>query len=151
MRARPRAGRLWCALALLGLGVAAAPNACVSGARGEAAKLVSAVDRYRHAPDASKTVEAQAVAAVPCTDAKVCEAKRVCVAALDPTARALALKEEVAGRLRDIEQSRLAPDAPDARALPAKLDDAERLLREGRAKMPECERRLTDLSADYGV
>ena len=39
--------------------------------------------------------------AIACTDERVCEAKRVCMEALDPTARALALKDEVGVKLAD--------------------------------------------------
>jgi hypothetical protein len=125
--------------------------ACAGSAKREASILVAAVDRYRRADSTSKPSEAQVVAAVACTDAKVCEAKRACLAALDPTARALALKDEVARRVTDLQEKRLGPDSPEARALPGKLDEAEKLLREGRAKMPDCEKLLTDLQVDYGV
>jgi hypothetical protein len=90
------------------------------------------------------------VAGVACTDAKVCTAKRACLAAIDPTARALALKDEVVRRVADLEEKRLSPESPEAQALPGKLDEAERLLREGRAKMPDCEKQLTDLQLEYG-
>jgi hypothetical protein len=129
----------------------AALVACAGSAKREASILVAAVDRYRRADSVSKTAEAQRVAAVACTDAKVCGAKRACLAALDPTARALALKDEVARRVTDLQEKRLAPDSPEAEALPGKLDEAEKLLREGRAKMPDCEKLLTDLQMDYGV
>lgn len=129
----------------------AALVACAGSAKREASILVAAVDRYRRADSVSKTAEAQRVAAVACTDAKVCGAKRACLAALNPTARALALKDEVARRVTDLQEKRLAPDSPEAEALPGKLDEAEKLLREGRAKMPDCEKLLTDLQMDYGV
>ncbi|MDP9034810.1 MAG: hypothetical protein M3O50_08375, partial [Myxococcota bacterium] len=128
-----------------------AAGGCAASSKGEATRLLRAVDHFRHVPDAAKTDEARAIASLACTDPKVCEAKRVCVAALEPTARALFLKEDVASRVRDIEQARLAPNAPEAQRLPAELDEAERLLRDGRDRMPECERKLTDLSVDYGV
>ncbi len=136
---------------MLALACAGSLLACAGSAKREASILVAAVDRYRRADSTSKPAEAQTVAAVACTDAKVCEAKRACLAALDPTARALALKDEVARRVTDLQEKRLEPDSPEARALPGKLDEAEKLLREGRAKMPDCEKLLTDLQMDYGV
>lgn len=124
--------------------------ACTGSGRGEASALIDAVDHYRQADDVSKTVQAQAVAAVFCHDAAICEAKRVCLAAMDPTTRGLRLKDEVAARLSDIEHKRLDPAGPEAASLPDKLDEAERLLDAGRIKMTECERRLADLRVQYG-
>jgi hypothetical protein len=119
--------------------------ACTGSAKRETRALAEAVDRYRHADDRAKDVQGQAVAAVACTDARVCGAKQACTAAIEPTNRALALKDEVTRRLDDLEQKRLAPDSPEAQALPGKLDEAERLLKEGRAKMADCDARLAEL------
>ncbi len=58
--------------------------------------------------------------------------------------------DEVSAKLADIEAARLAPDAAAAEELPGKLDDASRLLREGHAKMHECDAKLTDLKVTYG-
>jgi hypothetical protein len=112
--------------------------------------LQEAVDRYRHADDASRAAQAGAVAAVSCTDDTVCATKSACVAAVEPTTRALALKNEAAARMADLEARRLSPDAPEAEALPGQLDEAARLLRIGREKMTECERGLADLRIKYG-
>jgi hypothetical protein len=123
---------------------------CAGSGRRETSALVDAVDRYRQADNRSKPTHAQAVAALPCSATSVCEAKRVCLEAIAPTTRALTLKDEVAARLADIEQKRLAPAAAEAASLPGKLDEATRLLETGRAKMTECERRLADLRIEYG-
>jgi hypothetical protein len=128
-----------------------ASSACSGPGKREAQTLVDAVDRYRRADDASKETDGKAVAAVVCTDSRVCDAKQACVAAIEPTTHALALKNEVARLLVELEQKRLAPDAPEAAALPGKLDDAERLLKEGRAGMAQCDARLTDLRVAFGV
>ena len=126
-------------------------GACSGPGKQEAATLVDAVDRYRRADDASKETQGKAVAAVACTDSRVCDAKQACVAAIDPTTRGLALKDEVARLLVELEQKRLAPDSPEATALPGKLDEAERLLKDGRAGMARCDARLTDLRVAFGV
>jgi hypothetical protein len=128
-----------------------AATGCAGAGRREARALVTAVDRYRHADGASRAGQAQAVAAVACSDAHVCEAKRACLGAIDPTTRALALKDEVARRVGDLEQRRLSPDSADAQALPGKLDEAEKLLNEGRSKMTDCDRRLADLQIEFGA
>jgi hypothetical protein len=142
MRARWVAG-----MTLLG-----ASLACTGGAaKREASSLIGAVDRFRRAENVGKPAQAQAVAGIGCTAADVCEAKRVCLDAVEPTARALTLKNEVELRLADIQRGTLDPHSPEASALPGKLDEAQKLLEEGRAKMPDCERRLTDLRIEYGV
>jgi hypothetical protein len=138
-------------VALLAVALASTLSACGGAAKRETASLAAAVDRYRSADGASRAARAEGIAAVVCTDARVCDTKQTCLAAIDATGRALALKDEVASRLVDIEQKRLAPDAPEAAALPGKLDEAERLLGEGRAKMASCEKGLTDLRTQYGV
>jgi hypothetical protein len=137
--------------ATVALIAAAVLVSCSGTAKRETSILVAAVDRYRRADGASKPIEVKIVAGVSCTDAKVCDAKRACLAAIDPTARAIALKDEVARRVADIQEKRLLPDSPEAQALPAKLDEAEKLLREGRTKMPDCEKQLTDLQVEHGT
>jgi hypothetical protein len=124
---------------------------CAGPAKREASALLEAVDRYRHASSVSNAAPIAALAAVSCTDPQVCEAKSACVAAIDPTARALSLKDEVGRRLADIEAARLAPDSPEAQDLAAKLDLATHLLRDGHAKMDDCDKKLTDLQVKYGL
>jgi hypothetical protein len=119
--------------------------ACTASAKRETAALADAVDRYRRAENGRKASQGQAVLAVTCTDPAVCAAKQACLAAIDATTQALSLKDEVAARLVDIQAKRLAPDAPEADALPAKLDQAERLLHEGRTKMADCDAKLAAL------
>jgi hypothetical protein len=130
--------------------VAAAALSCAGSAKRETATLAAAVDQYRRADNTSKGTQAERVAAVECRDAQVCSAKAACVAALGPTMQALALKDEVTHRLADLEHKRLAPDSPEAQALPGKLDEATRLLGEGRVKMADCDKRLADLEVAYG-
>jgi hypothetical protein len=125
--------------------------ACAPPAKHETAALAAAVDRFRRADNASKADLAATTAAVPCTDPAVCAAKDACVAAMGPTARALVLKDDVARKLDDIEHGKLSADSPEAKSLAAKLDEAEKLLAEGRAKWSSCERSLGELRIQYGV
>jgi len=131
-------------------GLSTIVSSCDGAAKRETSALYEAVDRYRVADSAAKLGRGQGVAAVECTVAPVCDAKRVCLAAIDPTTRALRLKDDVALRVADVEHRRLDPASPEARALPGELDEAARLLEEGRQKMTECERRLADLRVRYG-
>jgi|ERR1700722_4857668 hypothetical protein len=119
---------------------------CTDAARHETQALVDAVDAYRRADPASKAGRGLAVADVACTDPHVCEAKQACVAAIEPTTQALAIKAEVTARVGDIEKGTLAPDSGVAQALPGKLDEAERLIKDGREKMRACDAQLAALS-----
>jgi hypothetical protein len=139
------------AQAALAIGLALLAVACSNPAKREAVALSAAVDEYRRADNAGKARQAESVLAVACTDAEVCSVKEACLAAISPTVRALTLKDEVATRLADIEAKRMAPDAPEVTALPAKLDEAERFLNEGRAKMAACEQGLAGLRLHHGV
>jgi hypothetical protein len=125
--------------------------ACSGSTKRETASLLAAMDLYERANDASKGAQVQAVAAVACSVSQVCDAKRACLAAITPTAQALALKEEVSARVDALQTRRLAPDSPEAQGLPAKLDLATKLLNEGRAKMPECEKKLAELRIAAGA
>lgn len=124
--------------------------ACYGSGKAEASSLDDGVDRYRRAEGSQKTSELQAVTDLPCTAVEVCEAKEACLAAMRTTTRALALKDEVARMLGDLQGKRLALDAEAAQSLPAKLDEATLLLQEGRAKMTDCEKKLADLGLHYG-
>jgi len=124
--------------------------ACTDTGKRETAILTAAVDGYRRADSASKPTQATRVAAVACTDERVCDAKRACVAAIDPTTRALSLKDEVEQSVRDIEAKRISVDSPAARVLPAKLGEAEALLNDGRQKMSTCDRKLAELEVKIG-
>jgi hypothetical protein len=133
------------------LGIAPLALGCNPPAKHETATLAAAVDRFRRADNASKPDLAALARGVSCTDAEVCAAKDACVAAMGPTARAFVLKDEVAHKLDDIEKGKLAPDAPEAKDLADKLDEAEKLLAEGREKWGPCERSLAELRVRYGV
>jgi hypothetical protein len=124
--------------------------ACAGSGKHETSVLSAAVDRYRRAAEPAKAAEAETVGRVSCTDEKVCAAKAACLAAIDPTTRALAIKDDVTRRLADLQENRITPASPQAQALPDKLDEATRLLSEGRAKMADCDKQLTDLEVSYG-
>jgi hypothetical protein len=134
----------WWVVLLLAIG-------CAGPGKREAAGLAEAVDRYRRAENAGKAGQAEAVVSFACTDAEVCATKQACLAAISPTVRALGLKDEVAARLSDIEGKRVAADSAEAQGLPQKLDEAERLLREGHAKMGACESSLAALRLSKGL
>jgi hypothetical protein len=136
--------------AVIALVVASVLAACGQrSGKSEAAALVTAVDRCRKAGAATRPSEVKNVEDLACTAEDVCAAKRVCAEALARTAEALAIKDRVSARLDDLEAKRLAPDDPEAEALPGQLDTATRLLGEGRVKMSLCDSRLYELSIKY--
>jgi hypothetical protein len=122
-----------------------------SSAKQEAASLIAATDRFHRAENGDKPSRAQAIARVPCTDAEVCETKRLCEAATKPTADALLLKAEVEQGLADLEQGKLAKTDDAATELPHKLDEADRLLREGHVAMAACDQKILALRGHYGL
>ena len=145
VRARARASSLGALL------VASASLAACSPAKREAASLVSAVDRYRRAENANKPALAGVLETVACTDREVCEARDACLATSRPTTKGLLLKHEVESALSDLHAGRLSADQAGARALPSKLDEAQRLLDEGHASLSACDAKLTSLRLKYGL
>jgi hypothetical protein len=125
--------------------------AACSSKKQEAASLVAAVDRFHKANNPEKADRAKAIAQLACTDPEVCDAKGLCEAATTSTAEALVLKAEVELRLVDLERGTLAKTDDAAKALPGKLDEAERKLDEGHKAMPRCDERILALRARYDL
>jgi hypothetical protein len=122
-----------------------------STAKREAASLVSQVDRYRRAENVTKTAEAGVLETVTCTDRDVCEAKDACVKTSRPTGRGLALKSEVEAALADLGAGKLTREQAGAQSLPGKLEEAQRLLDEGRAALPACDAKVMALRLKYSL
>src|SRR6516165_8173491 len=101
---------------------------CHGSGKGQAAALDEAVDRYRRAAGAERASASQAVADFPCVSPDVCAAKETCESAVVATTRALALKDEVALAVGELQDGRMPRDAAAAQALAGKLDDASLLL-----------------------
>jgi hypothetical protein len=125
--------------------------ACNAGARQEAAQVVEAVDRFRKADNAGKPATVETLRAVKCTAADVCKARDACLASAEATAKALRLKSEVEQGLTAIETDATPRDSEAARALPAKLDEAESLLKEGFSLLPACDEQIMDLKRKYRI
>ena len=126
-------------------------TACSSGAKREAASLVSAVERYRRVENIQKPAEANTIAAVACTDREVCEVKAACIAVSEPTSKGLALKAEVERGMADIEAKRIPVDSDEARALAPKLETASNLLEKGRAALAACDEKVLALRLKYSL
>jgi hypothetical protein len=135
-------GLLTCALVLAG---------CSTGARQEAAQVVEAVDRFRKADNPGKPAAAEALRAVKCSASDVCQARDACLASAEATAKAMRLKSEVEQGLDQVEKDAMPRDSADARALPAKLDEAEALLKEGFSLLPACDDRIMALKRRHRI
>lgn len=125
--------------------------ACNAGARQEAAQVVQAVERFRKADNAGKPATVETLRAVKCTSADVCTARDACLASAEATSRALRLKSEVEQGLTAVEQGKLSRDSEAARALPAKLDEAESLLKEGFKALQPCDDQIMALKRKYQI
>lgn len=126
-------------------------SACGSGERREASMLAQAVERFHVADNAQKPAAVQALRAVRCAAPEVCRARDACLAAAEPTAKALRLKSEVEQGLSALEKGALQKESPEARALPQKLDDAESLLKEGFRGLPACDDQVAALKRKHRI
>lgn len=125
--------------------------ACDAGARQEAAQVVEAVDRFRKAENAGKPAAVEAIRAVKCSATDVCKARDACLASAEATAKAMRLKSEVEQGLSGIEKDATPRDSSEARALPAKLDEAEALLKEGFSLLPACDDEIMALKRRHRI
>jgi hypothetical protein len=132
--------------ALTGLAGLAA-GGCADPAKGEAASLVAAIDRFRRAEYPGKPALLGPLKDVPCKDATVCAAKDACVAHAEPLVQAITMKTEVQLRLGDGDAA--AMDLEARAAMLAKLDEASRLLDQGRAAQGACDQKTLELKIKY--
>lgn len=122
---------------------------CDGGASREARTLAQVVERYRRADNTQKAAMAVAISDTTCSAEDVCAARETCLASAKATVEALRIKGEISVALVDLEAGRLAKDDPEAQRLPAKLDDAETLLRDGFSRLQTCDEQLLNLKRAY--
>ena len=123
--------------------------ACDGAERRDAEVVVAAVTRFRTADHASTPAMVEALKATPCTAPEVCKTRDDCARTGESTAKALRLKAEVEKGLAALEQGTIAKDSPEAKALPQKLDDAERLLKEGHEGLAACDEQVQALKRKH--
>jgi hypothetical protein len=123
--------------------------ACDSAERRDAASVIAAVQRFRSADNVSTPAMVDALRATPCSTPDACKVRDECVAAGEPTAKALRLKAEVEKGLGALESGGLSKDSEEAKALPKKLDDAEALLTLGHQSLPKCDDAVQALKRKY--
>lgn len=127
------------------LAMAVVPAACNSAARTETQQLVTAVDRFRKAPNAEKPSHVDAIKSSPCTDAAVCRARATCVESAEATARGLSLTSQAGSLMKSV------VPGDDTTPIERMLDDAKRSNEIGRQKLDECDDQLIALKRKYGV
>ena len=125
--------------------------ACDSAERRDAATVVAAVGRFRSADHASTPAMVDALKATPCSAPEVCKARDDCAATGEATAKALRLKNEVEKGLAALESGALAKDAPEAKELPKKLDEAETLLKQGHDGLAKCDEQVQALKRKHRI
>ncbi len=125
--------------------------ACDSAERRDAATVVAAVGRFRSADHASTPAMVDALKATPCSAPEVCKARDDCAATGEATAKALRLKNEVEKGLAALESGALSKDAPEAKELPKKLDEAETLLKQGHDGLAKCDEQVQALKRKHRI
>lgn len=124
---------------------------CDGAERRDAETVLIAVRRFRTA-DHSMTVAAlEALKATRCVAPDACRTRDACVAAGDPTVKALRLKAEVEKGLAALDQGRLTADSPDAQQLPKKLAEAEALLKQGHDGLAACDEHVQALKRRHRI
>jgi hypothetical protein len=131
------------------LAAAAAAAGCSAGGKQEAAQVIEGMDRFRRADNAAKPSMVETLRAVKCSSPDVCKARDACLASAEATAKALRLKSEVEQGLAAVETGAMPRESAEAKALPAKLDEAESLLKEGFAALPRCDDELMALKRKH--
>ena len=116
-----------------------------------AAQVAEAMDRFRKADNAAKPAMVEGLRNVKCTATDVCKARDACLASAEATAKSLRLKSEVEQGLSAVEKGTMPKDSAEARALGGKLDEAETLLREGFAALPNCDDQVMALKRKYAL
>lgn len=140
--------RLRLALAAVG---AVAVAACDGAERRDAETVLIGVNRFRTADFGTTPAAVDALKATPCTTPEACQTRDVCLAAGEPTAKALRLKAEVEKGLAALERGTLAKDSPQAQELPKKLDEADVLLQKGRSSLPACDEHVQALKRKHRI
>ncbi|MDF2698258.1 MAG: hypothetical protein K0S65_6641 [Labilithrix sp.] len=125
--------------------------ACDSAERRDAETVIAAITRFRTADNASTPAMVEALKATPCTAPDVCKTRDDCIATGESTARALRIKSEVERGLAALESGTLAKDSPEAKALPAKLDEAETLLKQGHDGLAKCDEQVQALKRKHRI
>ena len=118
---------------------------CNPEAKQEADSLVRAMERFRKAENRDKPDMIGVVKNTKCSAADVCAARTECLAYADATAQALRLKRDVELSLLVLEADAMSKESAEAKALPGKLDEAERLLKEGFGHLQPCDDQLMAL------
>ena len=125
--------------------------ACDSAERQDAQVVLSAIHRYRSAPNDLLPSMVDALRSTPCKQPDSCQAKDECLAVGDATAKALRLKSEVERGLDALGRGTITREAADEQAFPTKLDEAAALLKKGHDGLPRCDDAVQALKRKYRI
>lgn len=115
---------------------------CKNTKETEGERMLSAVTAYRRATNAEVVTAARDLEQTPCTDPDVCKLKAACVASSGPTQKALELKKRLEAQMLSLGALGDAGRGPLGDAglsLLAQIDDVEKLLKEGRDALTDCD------------
>lgn len=126
-------------------------SGCDGAERRDAETVVIAVTRFRTADNASTPAAVEALRGTPCVAADTCKAREVCLAAGEATSKALRLKADVEKSLAALEKGAIAKDSPEAQSLPQKLDEAEKLLKQGHDGLTACDENVQALKRKHRI
>jgi hypothetical protein len=147
----PRAFHALGALVTLVMLVTFGVAGCSEPAKNEGRTLVFAVEQFLKAPNEAKAERAASVLDVRCTDARVCDAKALCVASVESTQKGFLLKRDVEVGVGKLERHELDPSSDEAQSLRTKLDEAQAALERGHEALPACEERIVKLKRELGI
>lgn len=120
-------------------------GACNAQARTETQQLVTAVDRFRKAPNLEKPSHVDAIKQSPCTDAEVCTARATCLESAEATAKGLSLTSQAGTLMKNV------VPGDDTTPIERMLDDAKKSNELGMKKLGECDDQLMALKRKHGV
>jgi hypothetical protein len=127
--------------------------ACRESPRQDATAIAELVERYRLGDAGSLSGATSALRALPCSEADVCDAKRACLAFLEPLERRwalqVALEAEMSGLELRKEAGVLRSDDPALAAVRAATGEAAEREAEAIAARRECEAKVFTLRRKY--
>jgi hypothetical protein len=130
-----------CAIGLIG---------CEDRGKREAEQLVSAIDAYRRAPLDQVGEAVQRLESASCEASATCTAKDACLKSARPSREGMARLTEVKLAMRpDADLESLRPE--DRAKLDAQMNDAERLLKEGKDALVGCDAEVLALRRRFAL
>jgi hypothetical protein len=129
-------------------------GACASDKRGQASKLVLAIDAYRRAPLIASSQSVMDLSALECDPDTSCVAKRACERSSTPSRRAVTLMDELGYALRaniDDSGGASAFSASERARLEALATEAQAAFAAGKNALEACDHEVLALRRLYNL